>query len=205
MLTDLSLEEAFWIDRWDINKSWILFWCCSCVTSFSRKFFGSSSRLSPQLTTLKFNLSQQLFDQESNQFSFVVLAFALPDCKVVCIKIMADFDVIYQDSRDAGLSSRPSTSGRSVTSSRSDTRRGLGERSDSIGGSIMHRITRRNSSNNAIARPSSSGDGVAAIEDDEGSAMVAVIDSDIAPDGYNFAALVTPDPVVIRGAGNITV
>ena len=66
---------------------------------------------------------------------------------------MADFDVIYQDSRDAGLSSRPSTSGRSITSSRSDTRRGLGERSDSIGGSIMHRITRRNSSNNAIARP----------------------------------------------------
>jgi len=118
---------------------------------------------------------------------------------------MADFDVIYQDSRDAGLSSRPSTSGRSITSSRSDTRRGLGERSDSIGGSIMHRITRRNSSNNAIARPSSSGDGVAAIEDDEGSAMVAVIDSDIAPDGYNFAALVTPDPVIIRGAGNITV
>lgn len=119
---------------------------------------------------------------------------------------MADFDVIYQDSRDANQSSsRPSSSGRSVTSHRSNTRRGIGETSDSIAGSIMHSIQRRNSSSNAIARPSTSGDGVAAIEDDEGSAMVAVVDSDIAPDGYNFAALVTPDPVVIRGAGNITV
>ena len=118
---------------------------------------------------------------------------------------MADFDVIYQDRDAVQSSSRPSSSGRSVTSHRSNTRRGLGETSDSIGGSILHSMQRRNSSNNANIRPSSSGDGVAAIEDDEGSAMVAVVESDITPDGYNFAALVTPDPVVIRGAGNITV
>ena len=55
------------------------------------------------------------------------------------------------------------------------------------------------------AGPSLGGDGVAAIEDDEGSAMVAIVETDIAPDGHNFTALVTPDPVVIRGAGNITV
>ena len=118
---------------------------------------------------------------------------------------MADFDVIYQDSRDAGQStSRPTSSGRSGSSHRTTARRGLGDSGDSIGGSLIHSVQRR-SSNNAIAGPSSSGDGVAAIEDDEGSAMVAIVDGDIAPDGYNFAALVTPDPVIIRGAGNITV
>jgi hypothetical protein len=117
---------------------------------------------------------------------------------------MADFDVIYQDSRDAGQStSRPTSSGRSGSSNRTTSRRGLGGSGDSIGGSLIHSV--RRSSNNAITGPSSSGDGVAAIEDDEGSAMVAIVDGDIAPDGYNFAALVTPDPVIIRGAGNITV
>ena len=117
---------------------------------------------------------------------------------------MADFDVIYQDIRDADQStSRPTSSGRSMASHRSSARRGLGS-GDNISGSVMHSMQRR-SSNNEIARPSSSGDGVAAIEDDEGSAMVAIVESDIAPDGHNFTALVTPDPVVIRGAGNITV
>ena len=117
---------------------------------------------------------------------------------------MADFDVIYQDSRDAGQStSRIPSSGRSIVSHRANARRGLGESGDSIGGSHIHNVQRRSSSNNAIAGPSS-GDGVAAIEDDEGSAMVAIVEGDITPDGYNFAAL-TPDPVIIRGAGNITV
>jgi len=117
---------------------------------------------------------------------------------------MADFDVIYQDSRDSGQStSRHTSSGRSGGSHRATARRNLGESGDSISGSLIH--SARRSSNNAAAGPSSSGDGVAAIEEDEGSAMVAIVDGDIAPDGYNFAALVTPDPVIIRGAGNITV
>ena len=38
-----------------------------------------------------------------------------------------------------------------------------------------------------------------------GIGEITIVDGDIAPDGYNFAALVTPDPVIIRGAGNITV
>ena len=118
---------------------------------------------------------------------------------------MADFDVIYQDSRDAGQStSHPSSSGRSIASHRANTRRGIGGSGDSISGSVLHGMQRRGSSNNAVAGTSSSGDGVAAIEDDEGSAMVAIVDGDTS-EGYNFATLVTPDPVVIRGAGNITV
>jgi len=119
---------------------------------------------------------------------------------------MADFDVIYQD-RDPGQStSRPSgSSSRSMASHRTNNRRGLGGSGDSISGANLHGMQRRGSSNNAASGPSLGGDGVAAIEDDEGSAMVAIVESDIAPDGHNFTALVTPDPVVIRGAGNITV
>ena len=121
---------------------------------------------------------------------------------------MADFDVIYQDSRDAGQSctSDQLATGRSAASLRLSARRELGGSGDgdSISGSGLHSMRRRGSSNNAIAG-TSSGDGVAAIEDDEGSAMVAIVDGDPAPDGSTFATLVTPDPVVIRGAGNITV
>ena len=117
---------------------------------------------------------------------------------------MADFDVIYQD-RDAAQSSRPPSSGRSVASHRTNTRRGLSGSGDSISGPGLHSMQRRGSSNNTIGGPPSSGDGVAAIEDDEGSAMVAIVEGDNSLDSYNFAALVTPDPVVIRGAGNITV
>ena len=121
---------------------------------------------------------------------------------------MADFDVIYQDSRDAGQSSTSGqlASGRSATSLRASARRELGGSGDgdSISGSGVHSMHRRGSSNNAIAG-TSSGDGVAAIEEDEGSAMVAIVDGDPAPDGSTFATLITPDPVVIRGAGNITV
>ena len=119
---------------------------------------------------------------------------------------MADFDVIYQDSRDAGPStSHPSSSGRSIASHRANARRGIGGSGDSISGSGLHSMLRHGSSNNAVAGPSSSGDGVAAIEDDEGSAMVAIVDGDTSSEGYNFATLVTPDPVIIRVAGNITV
>ena len=117
---------------------------------------------------------------------------------------MADFDVIYQDRDAVQSTSHPPSSGRPIASHRANARRVVEGSADSISGSGLHSMQRRGSSNNAVAGPSSSGDGVAAIEDDEGSAMV-VVDSDTASDGYNFATLVTPDPVVIRGAGNITV
>ena len=119
---------------------------------------------------------------------------------------MADFDVIYQDITDP---LQPSTSGaaRAGTSLRSSARRDLGGSGDSsISGSGMHSMHRRDSGNNAIVGTvSSGGDGVATIEEDEGSAMVAIVQGDSVPDASTFATLITPDPIVIRGAGNITV